>query len=288
MNYKMRGFLTIILTGLMFYTAQAQKVDAFQLYTAKGKKTSYKKLVNAAEKSDVILFGELHNNAIAHWLELELMKSLAKTNQITIGAEMFEADNQQALNLYLTDSITAKGLDSTARLWNNFKTDYQPLVDFAKSNQLPFIATNVPRRYASMVYKNGFNSLDTLSDLEKSWIAPLPIDYDSSLSGYKAMLTMMGGHGGENLPKAQALKDATMAHFILANCSANSTFIHYNGSYHSDDYQGILWYLQLQKPELTYLTITTVNQADVYKLSEDVRQKADFILVVDEDVTKTY
>lgn len=284
----MRGFLTIILTGLMFYTAQAQKVDAFQLYTAKGKKTSYKKLVNAAEKSDVILFGELHNNAIAHWLELELMKSLAKTNQITIGAEMFEADNQQALNLYLTDSITAKGLDSTARLWNNFKTDYQPLVDFAKSNQLPFIATNVPRRYASMVYKNGFNSLDTLSDLEKSWIAPLPIDYDSSLSGYKAMLTMMGGHGGENLPKAQALKDATMAHFILANCSANSTFIHYNGSYHSDDYQGILWYLQLQKPELTYLTITTVNQADVYKLSEDVRQKADFILVVDEDVTKTY
>lgn len=284
----MRGFLTIILTGLMFYTAQAQKVDAFQLYTAKGKKTSYKKLVKAAEKSDVILFGELHNNAIAHWLELELLKSLAKTNQITIGAEMFEADNQQALNLYLTDSITAKGLDSTARLWNNFKTDYQPLVDFAKNNQLPFIATNVPRRYASMVYKNGFNSLDTLSDQEKSWIAPLPIDYDSSLSGYKAMLTMMGGHGGENLPKAQALKDATMAHFILANCSANSTFIHYNGSYHSDDYQGILWYLQLQKPELTYLTITTVNQADVYKLSEDVRQKADFILVVDEDVTKTY
>ena len=98
----------------------------------------------------------------------------------------------------------------------------------------------------------------------------------------------MGGHGGDNLPKAQALKDATMAHFILANYNPNSTFIHYNGAYHSDDYQGILWYLKLQKPELNYLTITTVTQANVYELSAKAKQKADFIIVVDEDVTETY
>lgn len=284
----MKSLLTAFFTFLIAYSVSAQGMDAYQIYTAKGKKTTYKKLLKTAEESDIVLFGELHNNAIAHWLELELLKSLSETNQLTIGAEMFEADNQQALNSYLNDSITAKGLDTLARLWNNYATDYQPLVDYAKSKQFPFIATNVPRRYASMVYRNGFNSLDTLSDLEKTWIAPLPIAYDSSLSGYQAMLTMMGGHGGANLPKAQALKDATMAHFILANYTNDQKFIHYNGAYHSDDYQGILWYLKLQKPELNYLTITTVTQADVTQISDEVKQKADFIIVVDEDVTKTY
>ena len=75
---------------------------------------------------------------------------------------------------------------------------------------------------------------------------------------------------------------------MLANFNPNSTFIHYNGAYHSDDYQGIMWYLKLQKPELNYLTITTVTQADIYKLSDEAKQKADFIIVVDEDVTETY
>jgi hypothetical protein len=69
-------------------------------------------------------------------------------------------------------------------------------------------------------------------------------------------------HGGPNLPKAQALKDATMAHFIQKNYEIGHTFIHFNGSYHSDIYQGILWYLKQSKPELSYITITTVVQAN--------------------------
>lgn len=279
---------TLLIALILIKLYSFSQIASYQIYNAKGKKTTYKNLVKAAEKSDIILFGELHNNAIAHWLELEVLKSIAETKAVTVGAEMFEADNQEPLNLYLSDSIDAKGLDTTARLWNNFRTDYQPLVDFAKSKQFPFIATNVPRRYASKVYKGGFESLDSISDLEKTWIAPLPIAYDSSLSGYEEMLKMMGGHGGNNLPKAQALKDATMAHFILANYKPNNTFIHYNGAYHSDDSQGILWYLKLQKPVLNYLTITTVTQTDVFRLPEEVKQKADFIIVVDEDVTKTY
>ena len=51
--------------------------------------------------------------------------------------------------------------------------------------------------------------------LEKTWMAPLPMDYDANLPGYVKMVEMMGGHGGANMPKAQATKDATMAYFIL-------------------------------------------------------------------------
>lgn len=83
-------------------------------------------------------------------------------------------------------------MDTLARLWNNHKTDYKPLVDFAKNNRTPFIATNVPRRYASMVFREGFEALNSLPSNEKKWIAPLPIPYDSTLPGYVKMIEMMG------------------------------------------------------------------------------------------------
>ncbi|MFN3640297.1 MAG: ChaN family lipoprotein, partial [Flavobacterium sp.] len=184
--------------------------------------------------------------------------------------------------------INQKGLDTLARLWSNYKTDYKPLVDFAKEYQLPFVATNIPRRYASMVFKGDFEALESLTSEEKSWIAPLPILYDENLQGYKAMLEMMGGHASATLPKAQAIKDATMAHFILQNLKNNSVFIHFNGTYHSDNYEGIYWYLKQHQPELKIMTIATVTQTDLSKLSKEHLGKADFILVVDEFVTKTY
>jgi hypothetical protein len=80
--------------------------------------------------------------------------------------------------------------------------------------------------------------------LDKSWIAPLPIPYDSTLPGYVKMIEMMGGHGGANMPKAQASKDATMAHFSLKAWKPGKLLIHYNGAYHSDYYEGIMWYLK--------------------------------------------
>jgi hypothetical protein len=99
-----------------------------------------------------------------------------------------------------------------------------------------------------MIFHGGFEALDTIPAIEKAWIAPLPIAYDPELPGYKKMLEMMDGHSGENLPKAQAIKDATMAHFILKYYKPGSLFIHYNGAYHSDNYEGIVWYLKKQKP----------------------------------------
>mgnify|MGYP001004127946 CR=1 FL=1 len=123
------------------------------------------------------------------------------------------------------DEINQKGLDSLARLWNNYKTDYKPLVDFAKANNLRFTATNIPRRYASMVYRSGFSALDTLRNLEKSWMAPLPMAFDASLPTYQSILKMMGPHGSPKLVMSQATKDATMAHFILKHYTIGSLFL---------------------------------------------------------------
>ena len=278
----------VLISCFMTLFGLAQDKRAYQLFTKNGKKICYEKVIKATLKSEVVLFGEYHNNSISHWLELELAKDIADNKAIIIGAEMLEADNQKQLNQYLKGEIDQKKLDSTARLWPNYKTDYKPLVDFAKEKNIPFIATNIPRRYAAMVSKKGFEVLETLTEEEKSWIAPQPIPYDASLPGYVEMMKMMGDHTSPNMPKAQASKDATMAHFIVTNLVANSVFIHYNGTYHSDNFEGIHWYLKQYNPSIKIITISTVEQQDLSKLEKENYNKADYILVIDEDVTKTY
>jgi uncharacterized iron-regulated protein len=281
----MRSFILVLLVPVLIF---AQEKSPYALFTKSGNKTNYAKLLRAASQSEVVLFGEYHDNSVVHWLELELAKDLTKQTALTLGAEMLEADNQSQVNAYLAEKITQKQLDSLARLWPNYKTDYKPLVDWAKEKSLPFIATNVPRKYASLVYKKGFDALLELPDQEKAWMSPLPIFYDANLPGYANMLAEMGGHGGENLPKAQAIKDATMAYFIEKNLPKKGVFLHYNGTYHSDNFEGIGFYLKRALPELKIITISTVTQADLNALAPENVSKADFILVIDEDVTKTY
>jgi hypothetical protein len=91
-----------------------------------------------------------------------------------------------------------------------------------------------------------------------------------------------------DLVRAQAIKDATMAHFILENYREGCIFLHYNGAYHSDFYEGIGWYLRQARPDLAYITITTVSQEDINQLEAKNEGRADFIICVDADMTTTY
>ena len=284
--------ITLIILLVLPAFAFAQDKPAYVLYDKDGKAVSYSNLLEKATSVDIVLFGELHNNPIAHWLQLELTQDLyAGIGQnLSLGAEMFEADNQLILNEYLSGVITERNFTAEAKLWNNYQTDYKPLVEFARENQLPFIATNIPRRYASVVHRQGFEALEDLDGQAKKYIAPLPVLYDPDLPAYKAMLEMSGmpAHANENFPKAQAIKDATMAHFINTNISSDGVFLHYHGAYHSNHYEGIFWYLRQLNPRLSITTISTVEQQDVSALDADNIGLADFIIVVPQTMTKTY
>jgi len=281
--------LSKILLVLLFIagTSYAQK-NAYIIYKYDGTEVTYEQMLRTLARQKVVLFGELHNNAIAHWLQYEVTADLHKKRDLILGAEMFEADNQKPLSDYVRGRINYKELDSLARLWSNTRTDYLPLAKFAKANKLDFIATNIPRRYARMVHRKGFDVLETLTPQEKSWMAPLPMPFDSNLPTYQSIIKMMGDHGSPKLVMAQACKDATMAHFIAKNYKEGALFIHYNGAFHSDYYEGILWYLQKEMSGNRFATISTVEQEDIYTLEEKHLDKADYIICVDKDVTKTY
>lgn len=282
----------IIFMASLFMVAFKTDKPAYRIFNADGKDVKYGKMLDEMENADVVFFGELHNNPICHWLQIELTKDLYEKNDsaIMLGAEMFEADNQLILNEYIEGKISDKNYKKEAKLWPNYDTDYAPLVEFAKDHQLEFIATNIPRRYASIVYSEGFEGLDSLSAEGRSYIAPLPVDYDADLKGYRSMLEEMKdmGHENENLPKAQAIKDATMAYSIAGALEKGTLFIHYNGTYHSNDYEGIIWYLNHYKPGLKIVTIASVEQEDLEKLDEENENKADYIIVIPDSMTKTH
>jgi len=288
---KMKNFQFLLVALVFVFTAFKSDKPAYHLFNKEGKDVKYEKMVKEVEDADIVLFGESHDNPISHWLQLELTKDLfdIKKDKLMLGAEMFESDNQVILNEYLEGKITQSSFESEARLWPNYKTDYKPLVEFAKVNNLPFVASNVPRRYASLVNKSGFEGLEELSAEAKAFIPPLPIKYDPELNCYKSMMEMegMGGHITPNFPKAQAIKDATMAYFIMKNWSKGKLLIHYHGSYHSENFESIYWYLKQANADLKIVTITTVSQDDVTKLSEENTGTADFTICVDEDMTKT-
>ncbi len=61
----------------------------------------------------VVFFGELHNNPISHWMQLEVSKSLLSRNPV-FGAEMFEADNQVMMTEYLDGIISSQKLKITS------------------------------------------------------------------------------------------------------------------------------------------------------------------------------
>jgi uncharacterized iron-regulated protein len=272
----------------------AQDKPAYRLFHADGKEAEYGDLLKAAQKADVLFFGEQHNNPVCHWLQLEATRDLfdRKNGKLTLGAEMFERDDQLLLDEYLAGQISQKNFEEEAKLWKNYATDYKPLVEFAKSKKIAFIGTNIPRRYANLVFRSGLESLGQISDAGKSLIAPLPIEVDLKLPGYQQMMEMMAGHGGgganENFPKSQASKDATMGYFIAQHLEKGRLFIHFNGSYHSDGKEGTVWYLKKYAPRAEFVTISSVEQENITSLSAENKNKGDFILVIPTAMTKTY
>jgi len=339
---KTKTIITFIVFVLSIMFINSHLIS-YQFFNEDGTKTDFDAIVQASKDYDIIFFGEQHTDPIGHWLEYRLLKALYDNDStnVIVGMEMFEADGQLLIDEYFNGFISQKSFEKEIRLWKNYETDYKPILEFAKENKLRFVATNIPRRYASSVAKKGLAFLDTLDSESKKFVAPLPIEFDSDLKVYKELAEMMGGgnsHGGKHegtvkidttnpksmhtpkgmvqaekdsvqkatekemkemqkmmknhglahIAEAQAVKDATMAHFILKNFEDGKKFIHYDGSKHSDYHEGIVWYIKQKRPDLKILVISSVQQENLDSLTTENKELGDFILVTPEDMTQTY
>lgn len=279
-------FLLLLIPGI----SQADK-PAYLIYDQEGNPAVFSEMAERATRADVIFFGELHNNAIAHWMQVELVKHLiGAKNGLILGLEMFERDDQILIEEYLAGLMTSETFAREAKLWPNYRTDIRPLVQLAKEHNFPIIATNVPRRYANLVYRHGLDTLTHISTQGLSYMAPLPFEINRELETYRNIAQAAHGHGGQNffLLESQALKDATMAHFLIQNRQAGIPFLHINGSYHSLQKEGMVWFVAQARPDWEILTISVVEQNDITELSEANHGAADYLIVVPSTMTRTH
>lgn len=290
----MKKILWIVML-MMSMTTYAQKTpEIYRIFDAQGKEVSYEKMIKTVSATDVVFFGEIHNCVISHWMELKVLEALTENNKkLKVGMEMLEADNQFIINEYTSSLISSDRFEEECRLWPNHSTDYEPLVYYTKSHHLPLIATNVPRRYASIVKEKGLAFLDSLSAEAKRYLPKLPIKYVENKNAQEGFALMgLLGKAKETKPQlmaqAQAIKDATMGWFIAQNLKKGEQMIHFNGTYHSDARNGIIPYLLEYRPKTTISTIRAVRQEEIDKIEEDYLGLADFYICITEDMNMSY
>jgi uncharacterized iron-regulated protein len=275
-----------------------ESLVAFQIFNKEKQEVSFEEMAQYLSEYDVVFFGELHNNPIAHWLQFELTSKLfdLRNGELVLGAEMFERDNQLVLDEYLNGFIKEKELIEDGKAWKNYKTDYAPLVNFAKDNKLEFVATNVPRRYASVVSKKGLGELEKLSKVSrKKYMASLPIEVPYENPSYIAMGEMMKEHGmhgkTNNFIEAQALKDATMGESIvfgLKKKNKGKLFLHFNGDYHSKNHEGTTWYVHEFNKKLKIAVISFGLRVEKSTPEENKMNTNDFTILCNKNMTKTF
>ncbi len=260
--------------------------ETYRIFTSEGSPVTFSDMIKSLTKADVIFFGELHGNSLIHWLQRETLISLheAKGGRLVLGAEMLESDQQLIIDEFLGKKISRHSFLRDARLWPSHPRDYQGLLNFAREKGLPVIATSPPRRYSALVFTGGPEALKNLGDAAKIFIAPLPIvlppetgtgNGDGEFSREWRDIHMKG-----NWFQAQALKDATMAHFIEKNLIPGRIFLHINGRFHSDFSRGIPWYLSRTGKTVAVAVVSSVVQNNIGTLADEHKGRGNFIICV--------
>ena len=262
-----------------------------------GEQLTLARMTDRLTRSDIIFFGEQHDDRETHRAEAMVLDALGRSGRpVVLSLEMFERDVQGVLDDYLAGRVTEADFLARSRPWPNYATDYRPLVEMAKGNGWPVIASNVPRRFASAVARQGLVALDSLPPAERAHAArEIICPNDAYRSRF---MDQMRGHspGGaapaaaDTLPAAvagryylaQCVKDETMAESIVearSRAPRNAVVIHFNGAFHSDFGQGTLSRVQRREPRAAVAGITAVPVPDLQDASvADHVNRASFII----------
>lgn len=266
----------------------------YKVFDGRGDPKSLDHVIGQTDDVDVTFFGEQHDDSVGHRLQSEIFKKIVKRNedrrQIALSLEMFERDIQEVLNEYLSGKITEKQFMEASRPWKNYKTDYRPLVEYAKEKEIPVIAANAPRRYVNMVSRLGRDSLNGLSAEAKKWIAPLPYGqasdaYGKKFDGLMASMSDAAVPASHNpIIHSQALWDATMAFSISEYLKRNDNglVVHLNGSFHTENRLGTPDHLMKYKSGSTFIVVTVRYQKDFKNFNKATHANlGDYVILTD-------
>lgn len=270
----------------------------YQLWRASAR-VGLQDVVQQLARADVVFIGENHDDPGAHRLELDVLQALHSARpRLALSMEMFERDVQGVLDEYLGGFITEPSFKAASRPWSNYQTDYRPLIEFCKEQQIPVLAANTPRRYVNLVARRGARALAKLPREARAYLPRLPYSMELP-AGYRKELTaefdMPHGepasaqaHAPAAVPpqevqqmiEAQALWDAGMADSIakFARSHPGTEILQINGAMHSDSGYGIVARLRRLNPRLHILVLSVKPLADLNAPpSQEDQARADWV-----------
>ncbi|KZN62974.1 ChaN family lipoprotein [Pseudoalteromonas luteoviolacea] len=258
---------SVISTGSVT-NSQIATMQDYHLYEAANQSvTSLNKLRSDLAESDVIFIGEYHSHSASHRLQVQLLSSLYQQNRnLVLSMEQFSRDKQNILNQYLRNEIGEQTLIKEGDAWDNYTSDYRPLVEFAKEHRLPVVGANTPISIVRCVARKGPEFIQSLDSEKLNWVAT---DITTSSVEYQSKFAKAMSHhkGSSNLNKsitksnsfyAQLARDNTMADSIYKATlrAPNSQIIHFNGAFHSNYHLGTVDALKRIAPELKITVIS--------------------------------
>lgn len=238
-------------------------------------------MLDRISRADVVFFGEQHDDPETHRAELETLEAIGRLGRpVVLSLEMFERDVQPVLNEYLAGRISESEFVAHTRPWPRYATDYRRLVELARANHWPVIASDVPRPLAAAVGRKGLAVLDTLTPTERLTAArdnvcPMDDYHARFMDEMHAHSAGSGGaaEAGDSLPTAmaerfylaQCVKDETMAESIVKAKLAtprNAIVVHFDGAFHSDYGQGTVARVKRREPSWNVVVISAVPVTD--------------------------
>ena len=234
------GFL--ILYGSLSSAGEEQPnryFDAWQVLDVKsGHAIPFEQWITVLSKQDVIYLGEEHRNQWHIEAALKVLRAMIDNGRHPVLAmEMFGWDGQAALSQYGTNAELSRDrfLKDVHwdQNWGGTFQDYEPLVNFARSRQVPVVALNPPRPLVRKVAAQGWKKAIDDPEMITWGMKDEPIVEDAA---YRQVILqqLQLCHGGlpleayERMYEASMFRDEGMAktiHETLRSASRDSGFI---------------------------------------------------------------
>jgi uncharacterized iron-regulated protein len=210
-----------------------------------------------AGNPQVLLLGEVHDNAQGHKLRYELLRQRVEAGwRPAIVMEQFDRENQDLVDKAQKGCADAQCVIQVA---GGARWDWQlyyPVIQLALNYHLPLVAGNLSRADASRVVRDGVaSSFDPKSVKEYKLDQPLPTAVTSAqqqeiIAGHCNMLPemMVGG-----MVNAQVARDIWMARIVRDQQPRDVVLIAGNGHVRKDI--GVGYWIHQVAPALTVRSV---------------------------------
>ena len=266
--------------------------------TTKKAFSDFESMLADVAAADIVLIGEQHDDPNTHRLEAAVLQGLLRRGRpVTVSLEMFERDVQAELYDYLAGRKAEEPFLAASRPWPRYATDYKPLVELARAHGWSVVASNVPRKYASLVAKGGLDALKTLPDAERAFVAKdLQCPIDNYYERFSQVMNQHPAPGSEKQTDderravteryyfAQCVKDETMAESIVTAVQKlegkPGTVVHYNGAFHTDFGAGVAERVRRRLPDrrIALITMLPVENIDTVQPDGEELKRAQYLV----------